>query len=152
MKRFDHENIVKLLGVCTRGEPIYAVMEFMLHGMYNRGYTLRVIIEWIYCIVTFLHTVESVVAPHGGGVVNSFIPTNLVQRGKWIFFSYSYEPHIWKHYYEISFKFCPLSLIYSYVVWFCLHKQVLTIIKLRYLAEQYQSFMSHNYFKFSVWK
>ncbi|XP_072021432.1 uncharacterized protein [Amphiura filiformis] len=32
MKRFDHDNIVKLLGVCTRGEPIYAIMEFMLHG------------------------------------------------------------------------------------------------------------------------
>jgi len=33
MKHFDHKNIVKLLGVCTRGEPVYAVMEFMLHGM-----------------------------------------------------------------------------------------------------------------------
>jgi len=33
MKRFDHKNIVKLLGVCTRGEPVYAVMEFMLHGL-----------------------------------------------------------------------------------------------------------------------
>jgi len=34
MKHFDHKNIVKLLGVCTRGEPVYAVMEFMLHGMF----------------------------------------------------------------------------------------------------------------------
>ena len=32
MKRFDHKNIVKLLGVCTRNEPIYTVMEFMLYG------------------------------------------------------------------------------------------------------------------------
>jgi len=32
MKRFDHKNIVKLLGVCTRGEPAYTIMEFMLHG------------------------------------------------------------------------------------------------------------------------
>ena len=32
MKRFDHDNIVKLLGVCTRGEPGYTIMEFMLHG------------------------------------------------------------------------------------------------------------------------
>ena len=32
MKRFDHKNIVKLLGVCTRKEPIYTVMEFMLYG------------------------------------------------------------------------------------------------------------------------
>ncbi|XP_074645062.1 uncharacterized protein LOC141914425 [Tubulanus polymorphus] len=32
MKRFDHQNIVKLLGVCTRGEPTYAIMEFMLYG------------------------------------------------------------------------------------------------------------------------
>ena len=32
MKRFDHRNIVKLLGVCTRNEPVYTVMEFMLYG------------------------------------------------------------------------------------------------------------------------
>ena len=32
MKRFEHKNIVKLLGVCTRNEPIYAVMEYMLYG------------------------------------------------------------------------------------------------------------------------
>ena len=37
MKRFDHENIVKLLGVCTRGEPAYTIMEFMLHGNYISG-------------------------------------------------------------------------------------------------------------------
>lgn len=33
MKRFKHPNIVQLLGVCTRGEPVYAVMEYHLHGM-----------------------------------------------------------------------------------------------------------------------
>ena len=32
MKRFDHKNIVNLLGVCTRTEPVYTVMEFMLYG------------------------------------------------------------------------------------------------------------------------
>ena len=32
MKRFDHKNIVKLLGVCTRNEPVYTVMEYMLYG------------------------------------------------------------------------------------------------------------------------
>lgn len=32
MKRFKHINIVQLLGVCTRGEPVYAVMEYHLHG------------------------------------------------------------------------------------------------------------------------
>merc|ERR550517_1892491 len=32
MKRFDHRNIVKLLGVCTRNEPVYTVMEYMLYG------------------------------------------------------------------------------------------------------------------------
>ena len=32
MKRFDQKNIVKLLGVCTRNEPVYTVMEFMLYG------------------------------------------------------------------------------------------------------------------------
>ena len=32
MKRFEHRNIVNLLGVCTRTEPVYTVMEFMLYG------------------------------------------------------------------------------------------------------------------------
>ncbi|XP_075213197.1 uncharacterized protein LOC142319607 isoform X2 [Lycorma delicatula] len=32
MKRFDHINIVKLLGVCTKSEPLYTIMEFMLYG------------------------------------------------------------------------------------------------------------------------
>ncbi|XP_055549327.1 uncharacterized protein LOC129732457 isoform X1 [Wyeomyia smithii] len=32
MKRFDHSNIVKLLGVCLQSEPVYTVMEFMLYG------------------------------------------------------------------------------------------------------------------------
>ena len=32
MKRFDHKNVIKLLGVCTRTEPVYTVMEFMLYG------------------------------------------------------------------------------------------------------------------------
>lgn len=32
MKRFDHKNIVRLLGVCLQTEPIYTIMEFMLYG------------------------------------------------------------------------------------------------------------------------
>lgn len=32
MKRFEHNNIVKLLGVCTKNEPVYTIMEFMLYG------------------------------------------------------------------------------------------------------------------------
>jgi len=32
MKRFHNNNIVSLLGVCTRQEPVYNIMEFMLHG------------------------------------------------------------------------------------------------------------------------
>ncbi|XP_073988410.1 uncharacterized protein isoform X2 [Rhodnius prolixus] len=32
MKRFDHKNIVQLLGVCTKNEPVYTIMEFMLYG------------------------------------------------------------------------------------------------------------------------
>lgn len=32
MKRFHHPNIVQLLGVCTKGEPFMAVMEFHLYG------------------------------------------------------------------------------------------------------------------------
>jgi len=32
MKRFEHKNIVKLLGVCTKEEPIHTIMEYMLYG------------------------------------------------------------------------------------------------------------------------
>ncbi|GFS16031.1 guanylate cyclase [Elysia marginata] len=32
MKLFKHRNIVQLWGVCTRKQPMYAVMEFLLHG------------------------------------------------------------------------------------------------------------------------
>ncbi|CAH2067727.1 unnamed protein product, partial [Iphiclides podalirius] len=32
MKRFDHKNIVRLLGVVTKTEPVCTVMEFMLYG------------------------------------------------------------------------------------------------------------------------
>ncbi|KAL4706440.1 hypothetical protein ACJJTC_004981, partial [Scirpophaga incertulas] len=32
MKRFDHENVVRLLGVVTKTEPVCTVMEYMLHG------------------------------------------------------------------------------------------------------------------------
>lgn len=32
MKRFEHKNIIRLLGVCTKSEPVYTVMEFMLYG------------------------------------------------------------------------------------------------------------------------
>ena len=32
MKRFEHDNIVQLLGVCTLSEPLLTVMEFMLYG------------------------------------------------------------------------------------------------------------------------
>ena len=32
MKRFDHKNILRLLGVCLQSEPLYAIMEYMLYG------------------------------------------------------------------------------------------------------------------------
>lgn len=32
MKRFDHPNIIKLVGVCTQKDPVYNIMEFMLYG------------------------------------------------------------------------------------------------------------------------
>lgn len=32
MKRFEHQNIIKLLGVCLKCEPVLTVMEFMLYG------------------------------------------------------------------------------------------------------------------------
>ena len=32
MKTLQHENIVKLLGVCIDKEPVLTVMEFMLYG------------------------------------------------------------------------------------------------------------------------
>lgn len=35
MKKFNHVNIVKLVGVCTAEEPVYTIMEFMLYGKYS---------------------------------------------------------------------------------------------------------------------
>lgn len=32
MKEFHHVNIIQLLGVCTAVEPVYLIMELMLHG------------------------------------------------------------------------------------------------------------------------
>ncbi|KAM8714874.1 hypothetical protein ACLKA7_001996 [Drosophila subpalustris] len=32
MKKFNHKNIIKLMGVCLQVEPIYTIMEFMLYG------------------------------------------------------------------------------------------------------------------------
>ena len=32
MKLLSHPNLVKLLGVCTTGEPVYILMELMIHG------------------------------------------------------------------------------------------------------------------------
>lgn len=32
MKKFEHSNIIKLLGVCIKCEPVLTVMEFMLYG------------------------------------------------------------------------------------------------------------------------
>ena len=32
MKRFEHKNIVKLLGLCTQNEPVHTLMEYMLYG------------------------------------------------------------------------------------------------------------------------
>ena len=55
MKRFDHDNIVKLLGVCTRGEPAYTIMEFMLHGKKLKHFTIYfVMLRFIVEIQTLL--------------------------------------------------------------------------------------------------
>ena len=32
MKQLEHKNIVRLLGVCTKDEPICVVMELMVYG------------------------------------------------------------------------------------------------------------------------
>lgn len=32
MKKFEHVNIVRMIGVCTGQDPMYIVMELMLHG------------------------------------------------------------------------------------------------------------------------
>lgn len=43
MKRFEHKNIIKLLGVCTRSEPIYTIMEFCLYGKLLAAMTLLIL-------------------------------------------------------------------------------------------------------------
>ena len=40
MKTLQHPNVIRLRGVCTKGEPIYIITEFMMHGnmlKYLRG-------------------------------------------------------------------------------------------------------------------
>jgi serine/threonine protein kinase len=32
MRKFDHPNIVRFLGVCTQGKQVYTIMEFLLYG------------------------------------------------------------------------------------------------------------------------
>ena len=34
MRKFDHPNIIRLLGLSTSQEPIYMIMEFILYGKY----------------------------------------------------------------------------------------------------------------------
>ena len=48
MKVFDHKNTVKLLGVCTKAEPAYAVMELTIHGMIQDNCTRSVMILKIF--------------------------------------------------------------------------------------------------------
>lgn len=42
MKHFSHDNIVQLYGVCTTNEPVYIVMELMIHGGYNPPFLLGI--------------------------------------------------------------------------------------------------------------
>ena len=53
MKRFDHRNVVKLLGVCTRNEPVYTVMEFMLYGDL-KTYLLARHVQWGRLVTTLV--------------------------------------------------------------------------------------------------
>ena len=32
MKKFEHDNVVHMIGVCTTEDPMYIIMELMLHG------------------------------------------------------------------------------------------------------------------------
>ena len=43
MKMFDHKNIVKLLGVCTKEEPAFALMELMIHGRFLLAFSCSLI-------------------------------------------------------------------------------------------------------------
>ena len=73
MKVFDHKNIVKLLGVCTKGEPAYAVMELMIHGMKQNNCTRSVMI-----LKVFIWMRHSISLPAdvlwGSFVTHSFLP------------------------------------------------------------------------------
>lgn len=70
MKVFDHKNIVKLLGVCTKGEPAFAVMELMIHGIY-------LIVEFFTRVtVTFCATFTDGVYRH---IIYHLVPTHQEQ-------------------------------------------------------------------------
>lgn len=56
MKRFKHSNIVPLLGVCTRSEPVYAVMEFQLHGKQDTySFCNRGLMVYMSVVLFFAH-------------------------------------------------------------------------------------------------
>ena len=103
----------------------------------SRGYTLRVIIEWIYCIVTFLHTVyRTAIERHK--FVNNIGVDNTVLNIQDFPVSYSYNaPHVasWtlnlsihylrsiikfilKNIFPFDFKKCIIFRMID-CVWFC---------------------------------
>ena len=45
LKIFDHKNIVKLLGVCTKGEPAFAVMDGWQRGRVVRASDLKSVVR-----------------------------------------------------------------------------------------------------------
>ena len=53
MKLLSHPNLVKLLAVCTTGEPVYIVMELMIHGENRLKPKMPVIASSICCSQDF---------------------------------------------------------------------------------------------------
>ena len=51
MKQLNHDNIIQLLAVCTIGEPVYIIMELMIHGRYNRGGCENTLELMIHCTI-----------------------------------------------------------------------------------------------------
>lgn len=52
MKRFNHDNIVQLLGVTTAGKPAYAIMDFMLYGKFDPE--KRIVLYFVSCLLILM--------------------------------------------------------------------------------------------------
>lgn len=76
MAQMDHPNVVSLIGVVTRGRPLYVVLEHMRNGslksyLENKDYTPEQQVTWCYQIAAGLGHIHSLSFIHRDVAVRS---------------------------------------------------------------------------------